>query len=118
MSTVVVKSVDVAAVRRSLEAWVTTVFENHAEVEEVVVFGSFADGRWAPGSDLDVFLTLSASDKPVADRVAELLPREFPVGIDLFPFTREEIAARAGSSLLDAVARSSWRFARPARSSP
>lgn len=82
------------------------------------MFGSFADGRWAPGSDLDVFLTLSSSDKPVADRVVELLPGSFPVGIDLFPFTREEIAARAGSPLLDAVARSAWRYARPARPSP
>jgi Nucleotidyltransferase domain len=118
LTTVVVKSVDVAAVRRAVEAWVGGVFERHPEVEEVVVFGSFADGRWAPGSDLDVFLTLSSSDRPVPDRVAALLPGTFPVGIDIFPFTREEIAARAGSPLLDAVARSGWRYARPARSSP
>jgi predicted nucleotidyltransferase len=118
LSTVVVKSVDVAAVRQAVEAWARTVFERHPEVEEVVVFGSFAEGRWAPGSDLDVFVTLSSSDKPVADRVVELLPGVFPVGIDLFPFTREEIAARAGSPLLDAVARSSWRYARPSREAP
>jgi hypothetical protein len=115
LSTVVVKSVDLAGVRRALEAWVAAVFERHPEVEEVVVFGSFADGRWAPGSDLDVFLALSSSDRPVAERVAKLLPGPFPVGVDIFPFTRDEIAARAGSPLLDAVARSSWRYARPAQ---
>lgn len=114
MSTVVVKSLDLAAIRRAVDAWVASVFERHAEVEEVVVFGSFAEDRWAPGSDLDVFLTLRSSDLPVADRVARLLPGAFPVGLDLFPFTREEIAARAGSPLLAAVARSAWRYPRPA----
>ena len=78
----------------------------HPGIEEIVVFGSFAEGTWAPGSDLDVFIVLSHSTKPVRDRIPGLLPGAFPVGVDLFPFTREEVAARTPSSLLDAVGRS------------
>jgi len=84
----------------------------HPEVEEIVVFGSFAEGRWAPGSDLDVFVVLTRSPKSVRDRIPELLPRAFPVGVDLFPYTQDEIAARVPSALLDTVERSRWRYAR------
>jgi len=82
------------------------------QAEEIVVFGSFAQGRWAPGSDLDVFLVLTSADRPVAERVVEFLPGAFPVGLDLFPFTRDEMAARSPSPLLDAMAASRWRYAR------
>jgi predicted nucleotidyltransferase len=114
LSGVVVKSVDERAVRRAMDAYAARLLAAHPEVEEVIVFGSFADGTWAPGSDLDVFVVLSRSAKSVRDRIPELLPGAFPVGVDLFPFTREEIAARAPSLLLDAVARSRWRYARVA----
>ena len=112
MSGVVVKSVDEAAVRRAMDAYASRLLAGHPEVEEIVVFGSFAEGNWAPGSDLDVFIVLSGSSRPVRDRVPGLLPGAFPVGVDLFPYTREEIGARTPSLLLDAVARSRWRYAR------
>ena len=112
LSGVVVKSLDEGAVRRAMDAYAARLLQAHPEVEEIVVFGSFADGTWAPGSDLDVFLVLSGSAKRVRDRIPDLLPGAFPVGVDLFPFTREEIAARTPSALLDAVARSRWRYAR------
>jgi predicted nucleotidyltransferase len=100
---------------RLLETW--------AEIEEIVVFGSFEQGTYAPGSDLDVFLILSHSEQPVRDRLRALLPERFPVPVDLFPYTREEMASLAPSLLLDAVARSGWRYRRrqalePPRGSP
>ena len=112
MRGVVVKSIDEGAVRRAMDAYAARLLAAHPEVEEIIVFGSFADGTWAPGSDLDVFVVLSGSAKRVRDRIPALLPGAFPVGVDLFPFTREEIAARTPSLLLDAVARSRWRYAR------
>ncbi len=112
LSGVVVKSVDEAAVRRAMDAYAARLLAAHPQIEEIVVFGSFAEGTWAPGSDLDVFVVLSHSDKPVRDRIPNLLPGAFPVGVDLFPYTREEVAARVPSPLLDAVARSRWRYAR------
>ncbi len=89
-------------------------FATRSEVEEIVVFGSFAQGNFAPGSDLDVFLVLSRSPARVRDRIPGLMPHTFPVALDLFPFTREEIAARAGSSLMAAVRTSRWRYSRAA----
>jgi nucleotidyltransferase-like protein len=118
LSGVVVKSVDEAGVRLAMDAYAHRLLAVHPEIEEVVVFGSFAEGRWAPGSDLDVFIQLSYSPKSVRDRIPELLPGPFPVGVDLFPFTREEVAARSPSLLLDAVARSRWRYTREPSSAP
>ena len=112
MSGVVVKSIDEGVVRRAMDAYAVRLLAAHPEVEEIIVFGSFADDTWAPGSDLDVFVVLSRSAKSVRDRIPNLLPGAFPVGVDLFPFTREEVAARTPSPLLDAVARSRWRYAR------
>ena len=114
LSTVVVKSVDEGAVRRAMDAYADWLLDHHPPVEEVIVFGSFERGTWAPGSDLDVFVVLSSADRPVHERVTQLLPGAFPVGLDLFPFTADEIQERRPSPLLDAVDASGWRYRRPA----
>jgi predicted nucleotidyltransferase len=111
---VVVKSIDAGAVRRATDAYAARLLAAWTEIEEIVVFGSFAEGTWAPGSDLDVFLVLSHSDLPIRDRIPRYLPGAFPVGVDVFPFTRDEIADRTPSLLLDAIGRSRWRYARRA----
>jgi len=82
------------------------------DIEEITVFGSFEKGDYAPGSDLDIFIILSHSDAPVRERIRDLLPSGFPVPVDLFPYTREEMAALTPSLLLDAVAQSRWRYRR------
>ncbi len=53
-------------------------------------FGSRVNGIPTPGSDVDVCLVLTCSDKPFRDRAADYLPLGFPVGLDLFPYTVEE----------------------------
>jgi uncharacterized protein len=95
-----------------MDAWAARLLRERPEVEEVVVFGSFAEGRWAPGSDLDVLLALSRCDKPIRDRVPDYLPGPFPVGVDVFPFTRVEIEERRSSPIIAAVTRSTWRYRR------
>ena len=82
MNGVVVKSVDEGAVRRAMDAYGALLLAAHPEVEEIVVFGSFAAGAWAPRSDLDVFIVLSHSVTSVRDRIPGLLPGPFPVGVD------------------------------------
>jgi predicted nucleotidyltransferase len=112
LSSVVVKSVDEALVRKAMDGYARRLLASHAEVEEVVVFGSFARGNYAPGSDIDVFIFLSESDKSPRDRIPDLLPSTFPVGMDLFPYTRAEIEARSASPMIAEVRRSSWRYSR------
>lgn len=114
MSTVVVKSVDEGAVRRAVAAYAERLLETRPDVEEVIVFGSFLKGTYAPGSDVDLLIVLGHADRPVRDRIPGLLPGAFPVGLDLFPYTREELAARAGSPFLAEAMASPWRYRRPA----
>ena len=76
------------------------------------MFGSFAEGTFAPGSDLDLLIVLERSDRPVRDRIPQYLPGAFPVGLDLFPYTRDELAALEDSPVVKAARRSRWRYAR------
>jgi predicted nucleotidyltransferase len=110
LSFVEIKSVDAAQVRRCADEYARRLLVTHPEAEEVIVFGSFADGTYAPGSDLDVFILLKEASEPVRERVPHFLPANFPVPMDVFPFTRAEIERLAGSPLLAAVARSDWRY--------
>jgi hypothetical protein len=110
---VLVISVDPAKVRRSVDEYAKRLFAEHPEVEEVVVFGSFAKGNYAPGSDVDILIVLSGSARPFRDRIPELLPGAFPVGLDLFPYTRAEIASRLSPGFPAAVQASGWRYLRP-----
>jgi predicted nucleotidyltransferase len=112
LDSVVVKSVDEAAVRRAADEYAATLFSTRADVEEVIVFGSFADGTYAPGSDLDLLIVLTRADGPARDRIPDLLPRTFPVPLDLFPFTRDELRERADSPIVAAASASRWRYSR------
>jgi predicted nucleotidyltransferase len=95
-----------------MDEYAVWVFETRSEVDEIVVFGSFASGTYVPGSDLDVFLLLSQSQKDVWSRIPDYLPGAFPVGLDLFPYTRAEVEALRPSPLLEAVDKSDWRYRR------
>ncbi|MGH7278505.1 MAG: nucleotidyltransferase domain-containing protein, partial [Candidatus Rokuibacteriota bacterium] len=41
--------------------------------------------------DVDLLFILSRSDCRFLDRIPEFLPAGFPVGVDVFPYTRAEI---------------------------
>jgi predicted nucleotidyltransferase len=112
LGSVEIKSVDKAQVRASADEWAARLLEQRSDVVEVVVFGSFEQDTYAPGSDLDVFVLLDSADRPVRDRIPDLLPGRFPVGLDLFPYTREEVAGLTPSPILDAISRSRWRYRR------
>jgi predicted nucleotidyltransferase len=79
------------AVRRALDEYVQTLAACHPELEEVILFGSLVHGTPVPGSDVDLLLVLSTSDRPFPGRIPEFLPTRFPVGVDLFPYTRDEL---------------------------
>jgi uncharacterized protein len=75
------------ALKNLIQEWT----QQHPELEQVILFGSFARGDYFPGSDVDVLLILEKSDQPVLNRIREFLPTHFPVDIDIFPYTRDEI---------------------------
>lgn len=75
---------ELKAVARQMKA-------NHPEIEQVLLFGSLARGEAVPGSDADLLVILSSSDQPFLERIPRYLPVGLPVGVDVFPYTREEI---------------------------
>jgi predicted nucleotidyltransferase len=64
---------------------------NHPEIDAVLLFGSLARGEAVPGSDADLLVILSSSDLPFMDRIPFYFPTGLPVGVDLFPYTRDEV---------------------------
>ncbi len=63
----------------------------HPEIEQVLLFGSLARGDAVPGSDADLLLILSSAELPFLERIPRYLPEGLPLGVDLFPYTQEEI---------------------------
>lgn len=117
MSSVEIKSVELESVRRGIDSYAADLLANNPSVEEIIVFGSFANDTYAPGSDVDLFIILSHADDRVAERMARFYPRGLCVPADVFPFTRVEMEERADSPLLKAVEASNWRYVRAAPSS-
>ncbi len=104
MSSVKIFSVDVGAIRRGMDEYARKLLDTRSEVEEVIVFGSFENDTYAPGSDLDVFIVLGEADDSPRDRIARFLPdKSLVVPVDVFPFTRAEMEERRDSPLLGAV---------------
>ena len=91
LSTVKVTYFDNEAVRRAVDEYARALSERHPELEEVILFGSLVRGTAVPGSDVDLMLILSGSDRPFRERIPEFLPGNFPVGVDVFPYRRDEI---------------------------
>lgn len=98
MNSVVIKSVDHDQIREAVASFATQIRKQHPEVERVIWFGSWVTGLPSPGSDVDLCLILSSSDKPPRDRISDYLPLGFPVGIDLFAYTKNEFERLRHSS--------------------
>ena len=90
-ASLVVKSSNQAAVEAAVRSWARRLAEVRSEVRRIIWFGSRVNGVPAPGSDVDVCVVISHSDRPVRDRIGDYLPFGFPVGMDLFPYTVEEL---------------------------
>jgi len=110
LRSVEIKSVDAEQVRRCMDEYAAGLLATNPAVEEIIVFGSFAEDTYAPGSDLDVFIVLTSAQQRPRDRITDFLPNRFPVPMDIFPFTRAEIAELDSSPLLLAIRKSSWRY--------
>ena len=77
--------------REKLEAVARQMKARHPEIEEVLLFGSLARGEAVPGSDADLLVILSSASQSFMERVPRYLPTGLPLGVDVFPYTRDEI---------------------------
>ena len=110
MSTVSVTWFDKDAVWRAVEAHARALAARFPEIEEIRVFGSLVKGTAVPGSDVDLLIVLSASDRSFLDRMPTYLPGAFPCAVDVFPYTRAEIARMTseGNTLIAAALGEGW----------
>lgn len=90
-NTVVIKSADPERIAREVEAYARALRSAHPEIRRLIWFGSWVNGTATPGSDVDLCLVLGHSDLVPRDRIPQYLPSGFPVGLDLFPYTEEEL---------------------------
>jgi predicted nucleotidyltransferase len=93
-SSVKVTWLDREGVREAIRHAAQRLLAERPEVERVVLFGSLARGDAVPGSDADV-LVVAPSDRPWPERsdlYAEYF-RQQEVGVDVFVYTPEELAA-------------------------
>jgi hypothetical protein len=63
------------------------------EIRRVLLFGSLATGRAAPGSDADLLVILDRSNRPFRDRIPQYVPNGCHIGVDVFPYTLAELEA-------------------------
>ena len=78
-------------VEKALKDYVPKLCRDHPEIEKVIVFGSFVRDESVPGSDLDLLIILKESELPFLKRIPQFMPSHFPVGIDVFPYTKKEM---------------------------
>lgn len=84
---------DREAALESIKEAARAIKSSHPEVEEMVLFGSLAEGRATAFSDADILIIVSESAKRFIDRRADFIDYFQGIGlnIDLFVSTRREI---------------------------
>jgi predicted nucleotidyltransferase len=60
---------------------------------KVILFGSFAEGRAVPGSDVDILIVLRRDSRRIMDRSPEFLEKfsGIGIGVDVFAYTVDEL---------------------------
>lgn len=82
---------DKEAVEEALKGYLKELRGEHPEVERVILFSSFIRGESVPGSDIDLLIILRESKDSFLARIPCYLPSRFPIGVDVFPYTEEEL---------------------------
>ncbi|WP_322814435.1 nucleotidyltransferase domain-containing protein [Chloroflexus sp.] len=74
---VVIKSIDRARIEQAVEQYLARLRSEHPQIERVIWFGSWTNSLPSPGSDVDRYLIVSATDKPPCERVANFCRWDF-----------------------------------------
>ena len=98
-------SLDVENIIKKLRTAAEELKKVDNNVLEVFLFGSLAKGEAVPGSDADIVIVLKKSEKRIIDRITDFVDSfsDINIGVDIFPYTIEEIAEfkEEGNSLIE-----------------
>jgi uncharacterized protein len=86
----VIKWPDLEAVLHALNIWVKKYAQERRELLKAGYFGSYARGDWGVGSDLDLIMIVSGSNKPFSQRRLDWDTSRLPVPTDILVYTLEE----------------------------
>ena len=64
-------------------------------MKKVVLFGSVAEDRALPSSDIDILLIIDKSAERFIDRATHYMPffSALPMGVDCFVYTQDELSS-------------------------
>ena len=91
MAFVRIVSADEKGIKKALASYAKTL-KKKDNVEAVYLCGSWAKGTHTPYSDMDLLIVVKEDPRPPRDRLPAYLPDRFPVSLDLFVYTKEELA--------------------------
>jgi len=62
-------------------------------IQTIVLFGSFAEDRAVPGSDVDILIITKTDSRRFIDRILYYLDAfsDLGIGVDVFPYTVDEL---------------------------
>ncbi len=86
--------------------------------ERIILFGSYAEDRPRPASDVDLLFVMDTDLRPTVQAVQILQSVEHRFGVDLIVITPKELIRRAGlgdSFLLEVLERGTVVYERPCR---
>jgi len=81
---------DAQSVDRAVRNWAEKEISQKQNILKIGYFGSYANGNWGVGSDIDIVVILENSDKPFIYRASEWDTGLLPVHADLLVYTEEE----------------------------
>ena len=74
----------------SLEKWVKDILQVNEDIIQIGYFGSYAQGNWGVGSDLDIIIILRQSKLPFEKRNQGWGEQSLPVPTDILIYTQLE----------------------------
>ena len=90
LSSPVLRWPDAQAVDLAVRRWAEELGRRRPEVLRIGYFGSYARGDWGVGSDLDIVIVVSHSDRPFVRRACGWDATGLPVPADVLVYTEEE----------------------------
>ena len=84
---------DTEILLQNLDHSIQKIIRYHPEVIEIILFGSVAEGRAVPSSDVDLQLILETSNLRFMERSVAYLPcfENAGLSVDIFAYTIDEI---------------------------